>query len=236
MGTGTWELGDSGVAQGIRDQVESALSVYVHMVFLSWCVVVLFLAGVTTAKRWERDMGEFRPRVIDSERLRTEKIGSEMVLLDCEQVRYHVLSDQAARLFALCDGTRTVEALAFDLYRQAGPAEIGAVEAALGTMAQSELIDEQSFPFDRRRLLRGAARAAAGGVIVPLISSVTAADASAHFSRCGDIPSGSACRTYADGTGCTTCCCCAVTAGQDGTCMAHQACIDNYGYLGADCR
>lgn len=192
--------------------------------------------GTLMLGRGRPNVRNFRPKAIDASGLSSATVSSEVIMLDCEKTRYHVLDKEAARLLSLCDGTRTVEMLAIELYQSAGAAELGAIEASLGTLAQSELIDDRDFPFDRRRLLQAVTAATAGGLILPVITSITPDPASAHFSRCGSIGPGQPCTTTGDGTGCDTCCCCSTTDGFSGTCMTYEECRDKYGYLGAMCR
>ncbi len=108
--------------------------------------------------------------------LLVRELGEETVVYDRDRHQAHCLNETAARVFRLCDGTRTPEQIAAALPRasQDPPAlETTLVQLALARLAEAHLLAEDGAPLDpsRRELVR---RVGLTAVALPAIVSVLA--------------------------------------------------------------
>lgn len=109
----------------------------------------------------------------------TQQVDGETLLYVEETHQASCLNAPAARIWALCDGERTVEAIA-----AGARLDPDVVAHALGHFAESGLLENAPGPdvslgLSRRRVLMGVGLAA-----IPIILMVTAPDARAAASTC----------------------------------------------------
>ncbi len=113
-------------------------------------------------------------------RLLTREIGDELAVYDEDRDRLHVLNRTAALVWRHCDGQRTVADLAALVSRELGsPAGEHVVWLALARLQRAHLLEARvAAPgvasASRRALLRGAAQTAAGALLLPSVTSLTA--------------------------------------------------------------
>jgi hypothetical protein len=109
--------------------------------------------------------------------------GDELLLYDEQSHRAHCLDARAARVWALCDGQRTVPEIA----REFGQGADGEVVVAwtLDALAQAELLERGPSvreALSRRRMLRNIGLAA-----IPVVLAITAPHARAAVSTCSAV-------------------------------------------------
>jgi hypothetical protein len=121
----------------------------------------------------------------------TTRMDGETLVYDTSKHHIHHLNPLAATVWGLCDGRRTVAALA-----RAADLDDAVVHLALRQLADADLLDGAPSPAvggarrSRRAFMK---RAAIAGVAVPVIVSVSAPQAAAQSSAlCGDRVCGSA--------------------------------------------
>lgn len=114
-----------------------------------------------------------------SERLVIQPVDDELLVYDLEADRAHCLNATSAFIWQSCDGARTVVEIADMTAKRFGGADAaGAVEYALGLMAERRLLVDSPVPFDkpkassRREMIRKLGTGAA--IAIPVISSVLA--------------------------------------------------------------
>jgi hypothetical protein len=140
------------------------------------------------------------------EHLVMTEAGGEVLVYDETSHHIHRLNQASATVWRLCDGRRTVAALASE-----SGMTVEMVQVALGKLADARLLDgdlpagARAAAQSRRSFLR---KAAVAGVAVPVIASVSAPDAAASHSTGNcipaltDVPSA----TTANGGPCAHCC------------------------------
>ena len=149
----------------------------------------------------------FRP-VARIERIAVEELDGELLIYDLDTHKAHCLNGEAAAVWDLCDGSRSVadlsEAVAPDL-----PPDVAeqVVHHALSELAKRKLLVEPLPEADpgvsRREVLRKLAVAGAVGLAIPVVKSIVAPTA-AQAATC--LPYGAACTSSAQ-------CCSGVCAG-----------------------
>ncbi|MCC6945662.1 MAG: PqqD family protein [Thermomicrobiales bacterium] len=110
--------------------------------------------------------------------------GTDLVIFDADTLGYHTLNPQAQAIWSLCDGRRTLGEIS-DVLRSSGsdlPLEIIAI--SVDDLAAAKLLKSNSFQsrvIDRRSVLAGVG---VGGLLLPLISSITAPVNAATSGQC----------------------------------------------------
>ena len=115
-----------------------------------------------------------------SEGLISEHVDDELVVYDMRSNHAHSLGALAASVWALCDGERTSEQIAFELR-----AAVALVEQALEELEACELLQGAPRPeygISRRQAARRLAQIGAGAFAAPLIYSIAIQPASAAAS------------------------------------------------------
>jgi hypothetical protein len=120
------------------------------------------------------------------ENLVMTEAGGEVLVYDETSHHIHRLNQASATVWGLCDGRRTVAALASE-----SGMTVEMVQVALGKLADAMLLDgdlpagARATGQSRRSFLR---KAAIAGAAVPVIASVSAPDAAASHSQGNCIP------------------------------------------------
>jgi hypothetical protein len=115
-----------------------------------------------------------------SEGLMSEQVDDELIVYDVRSNHAHSLGALAASVWALCDGKRTSEQIAFELRAAVAP-----VEQALEELEACELLQGAPRPergISRRQAARRLAQIGAGAFAAPLIYSIAIQPASAAAS------------------------------------------------------
>jgi len=114
----------------------------------------------------------------------TSLAGTDLVIFDADTLQYHTLNQPSQAIWSLCDGHRTLGEMS-DLLRSAGsdlPVEVVAI--AVHDLAAARLLEPDSVEpqvIDRRLVLAGIG---IGGILLPLISSITAPVNAATSGQC----------------------------------------------------
>lgn len=154
-----------------------------------------------------------------SERLLTSEVDGELVVYDRDTDEAHLLSGSLATVWGLCDGFRSVEAIAAAIGVPGRDEAVGVVELALEELQAAGLLQTPATPVDtglsRRALL---VKMGIAGAAVPTILTLAAAPAYA-------APCPASCSTSGEcnQTGCLTrlhCCIGAVLF--NNTCVTTQ--------------
>ena len=118
-----------------------------------------------------------------------EEVDGEIVVYDQENDRAHRLNGTAARVWKLCDGRRSVPDLAAALAGDGGSRDEELVQLALDELAGARLLAEPASPgpdaVTRREAMQRLARVASVGLLLPVVTSISAptpADAQSHGS------------------------------------------------------
>lgn len=106
-----------------------------------------------------------------SDELLVEEADDELLVFDLQRSMAHVLNAPAAKVWRLCDGTRTVAALA----RESG-LSVDAVQLAIVDLEEQSLLATPAPPGVSRRVLleRGVLAGAGLGLSYPAIRSIVA--------------------------------------------------------------
>ncbi|HJQ68447.1 MAG TPA: hypothetical protein VKA70_05730 [Blastocatellia bacterium] len=117
-----------------------------------------------------------------------EHLADEVLVYDLERDRAHCLNLAAARVWEMCDGSRSVS----DIGAEAGGDEVAwlAVEQLSRAGLLEEKVKRPAVGMGRRDVMKKIAVAAAIGV--PVVTSIVAPTAS-HAANC--IPTGGSCTT-----------------------------------------
>ena len=128
-----------------------------------------------------------RPKRLGEESFTTTTVDGELLVYDPERQHIHHLNPVASTVWHLCDGQRTVPAIAAAATSELGePVDDEHVRLALELLENASLIDAGGLVPARRSRRSFLRKAAIGGVAVPLIASVTAPDAALASSNCAD--------------------------------------------------
>jgi hypothetical protein len=111
---------------------------------------------------------------------------TDIVLFDNERLTYHNLNRPAYDVWLLCDGSRTAHDIASALTTAGKPLPIEAIDLAAAELADAGLLSFEAPAngrVDRRTMMKVAAAGVAGGVLLPVVSSITA-PVSANLTTC----------------------------------------------------
>jgi hypothetical protein len=109
------------------------------------------------------------PLAARTDKLLVHDVGDEVIVYDRSNDRAHRLNPTAARVWRALDGRKTVDQLAATL-----GVEAGLVRLAVTDLAGAHLLAGEVPELSRRRALRKVAAVAAAGVMLPMVSSITA--------------------------------------------------------------
>lgn len=148
-----------------------------------------------------------------SEGLLSKELDGELLVYDLETHRAVNLNPTAARVFRLCDGTRSLKSIAAALRREPGvPADEDWVRLALAQLGRNRLLHPETAPLERglsrREIIRRAGRAAGIAVLLPTAISIVAptpAEAAAtciQEAACDGTNNGTNCYVTDPGTEC----------------------------------
>jgi hypothetical protein len=142
----------------------------------------------------------------------TESAEDHHVFMDRQRLEFHRLNDSAYAVWRLCDGKRTEADIAGELDAPVETVQLTVEELGEAGLLQAAYGDFNS-KLHRREVLRLAAAGLVGVLGLPVISSITAADADAAPACCGEDGTGSgAClnnnRTCTASCQCKSECCC----------------------------
>ena len=131
-----------------------------------------------------------------SEGLVVEQLPGETLVYDLERDEAHLLGPTASAVFALCDGQRTVAAIAAEVADRLEDAVTPeTVHEALNQLTACDLLVAEPTPaagVSRRELVRKVAHVGAGAAAAPLIYSIVAPVPAAAQSP-GCTPNGAMC-------------------------------------------
>ncbi|MGI8729179.1 MAG: PqqD family protein [Solirubrobacteraceae bacterium] len=160
-----------------------------------------------------------------SEGLVVEELGDEILVYDLDVKNAHCLSPTAARVWRLCDGGTSADAIARELALRDDD-----VTSALEELDRADLLVSPTMPGDglsRRELGLKVTKVAVGVATVPLILSIAAPAAAATASQialCAAIDfSKNGCGACNNPPGGGKCCCCSQADGSFKNCAADQA-------------
>jgi hypothetical protein len=196
--------------------------------------------GEGSGPRWRG--GDVRPQAPLARRddLIIREVGDEVLVYDLRSHRAHCLNRTAALVWRRCDGQTDLADLAalFGPAASAGPIIVGSALAQLGRaglLARTTDLPEPKADLSRRRLLRVGVGAAAGGVLLPAVSSIVSPVAAQLSSGC-----------RANSIGCTSNaqCCSGLCSGSLCTCVPNgetcttgsQCCSGNCNPANNECR
>jgi|SRR5579872_2263061 len=135
-----------------------------------------------------------------SNNLLTEEVADELLVFDVSNNRAHCLNASAAAIWRHCDGTRSVESLASNLFPKLPPSDSARLVAVgIERLRRRRLLEDwpaqATVDLSKRQMLKKVAIvAAAAGVAAPLISTVLAPTSAYAFSC---MPSGMPCSASA---------------------------------------
>jgi len=142
-------------------------------------------------------MGDIKHPIAKSENLLIEEVAGELLIYDVSDNRAHCLNESAAAIWRHCDGTRSIEKLAKQLFPKLEESDAQRlVHVGVERLRRRRLVDSsaaagQTVDLSKRQLLKKVATlAAAAGVAAPLISTIIAPTA-AHAFTC--LPEGFPC-------------------------------------------
>src|SRR5580765_7082727 len=108
----------------------------------------------------------------------SETLNDEICIYEWTAKRVHALNATAAQVWALCDGTRSVAAIAKTLRREIGLHADEVVALAVAQFSELGLLEEQvaagMLALSRRRMVKRLGLTAA---MLPVVSSITAPSA-----------------------------------------------------------
>jgi hypothetical protein len=162
----------------------------------------------------------------------TESGDDSHVFMDRQRLEFHKLNDAAFAVWQLCDGRRSIGDIADEL-----DIPVETAELAIAELGEAGLLEAAHEDFDsklhRREVLRLAAAGLIGALGLPVISSMTAADADAAPSCCN--PGGNCLNNNRSCTASCQCksgCCCQGPNGhadcsRPGSCSgANEYCLE----------
>jgi hypothetical protein len=137
-----------------------------------------------------------------------ERVADEVVLFDAEFTRYHTLNGVAYDVWRLCDGRRTLSEIASNVDR--GDAMLDVIAATVEQLGEGGLLQAPETHFEstlrRRAVLKLVAAGAVAAIGLPVVSSITAPDASAANSgsctSTKECPPGRCCCCHDNNTNC----------------------------------
>jgi len=118
------------------------------------------------------------------DRLLVQRLDGETLVYDEQTHRAHCLDARAGRVWALCDGTRSVAEIA-QAYGEGAQGET-VVTWTVAELAKARLL-EDSAPSEREALSRRAMVKRVGLAAIPIILAVTAPRARAAVSSCANV-------------------------------------------------
>lgn len=130
-----------------------------------------------------------------TERIAVEELDGELLIYDLDTHKAHCLNGEAAAVWRLCDGTRSVTELSATI-AQGAPHEVAEelVLHALSELGKRKLlvleVPEAGSGVSRRELFRKLAIAGAAGLAIPVVRSIVAPTA-AQAATC--VPPGGLC-------------------------------------------
>lgn len=142
------------------------------------------------------------------------QVGDELLIFDGETKKAHCLNRVAAKVWCLCDGTRTVAEIAKELRRLGESLDEGYIEMALRQFSKSRLLlqpfvaDGNDLSLSRRAMIRKMGVSAA--LALPAVTSMVI-PAPAAAASC--LPNGSICLSNSA--------CCSSHCNRVGRCTAN---------------
>jgi hypothetical protein len=125
----------------------------------------------------------------DPSRVFTETLDDNVVMLDAESMHYHTLNTTAAKVWELCDGSRSIIDITNELRASGVDTTEEAVSLAVAQLGEAELLEATPTVGDsrlhRRRVLKMAAAGLIGAGALPLVESVTVPYAASAQTGCG---------------------------------------------------
>lgn len=147
--------------------------------------------------------------------------GSEITLFDAQALHFHTLNATASAVWTACDGERSEEQIS----------EITGLPRPIIALALQQLVDAGLLTssgaisgITRRRVLKRAAVACAGAIVLPVVTSITGADSVAANGSCVTV--GECCPLGFNEANCP--CCQGLNFGvtlEDGTCASGYRCV-----------
>ena len=119
-----------------------------------------------------------------------EELDDELVICDLERDQVHALNSPLARIWRLCDGSRSVEEIAVNLDPLTPPSLAEAlVYKALDDLASRNLLDHDNTVYNRREVIANLGKLATlSSALVPVVLTLNSPPAHAQMSGC--IPLG----------------------------------------------
>jgi hypothetical protein len=117
------------------------------------------------------------PRARMDDCLTTEIDGGEVIVYDKRANRAHCLNPTAAAVWKRCDGKTDVRSIAGSLSPDLDQGHTDVVAIALDELNEAGLLfgpAPESFPVDRRQLLRRIGIGVAAATLVPVVTSIVA--------------------------------------------------------------
>jgi hypothetical protein len=115
----------------------------------------------------------YRPKAVDPNQFVMNEMADEILVYHLETQKAHSLNSTAAKVWALCDGRKSVEEIALAIKDGDAAPDIDLVWLSLGQLEQASLLHGKLPPagasYSRRQVIRKLTQAAA---VLPVVSSV----------------------------------------------------------------